>query len=98
MSLLRSSVANARQFAEWGFDFLKYDWCSYADIAHYSYRDRGKKKRDLAALQKPYRQMGDILKKLDRDIVLNLCQYGMGDVWKWGSEVGGNSWRTASYP
>jgi alpha-galactosidase len=38
--------------------------------------------------------MGDLLKKQDRDIVFNLCQYGMGDVWKWGAEVGGNSWRT----
>ena len=27
-------------------------------------------------------------RSVDRDIVLNLCQYGMGDVWKWGSEVG----------
>ena len=39
--------------------------------------------------------MGDILKTLPRDIVYNLCQYGMGDVWKWGAEVGGQSWRTA---
>ncbi len=38
--------------------------------------------------------MFDILKTLDRDIVLNLCQYGMGDVWQWGGEVGGNCWRT----
>lgn len=76
---------DARQFAAWGFDFLKYDWCSYGNVAG------GK---DLAALQKPYRLMGEILKRQDRDIVLNLCQYGMGDVWKWGAEVGGNSWRT----
>jgi alpha-galactosidase len=39
--------------------------------------------------------MGDLLKEQKRDIVYNLCQYGMGDVWKWGAEVGGNSWRTA---
>lgn len=39
--------------------------------------------------------MGNILKSLDRDMVFNLCQYGMGDVWKWGGEIGGNSWRTA---
>ena len=38
--------------------------------------------------------MGAILKDLDRDIVLNLCQYGMGEVWKWGGEVGGHCWRT----
>jgi alpha-galactosidase len=38
--------------------------------------------------------MGVILKSLDRDIVFNLCQYGMGEVWKWGGEVGGHCWRT----
>ena len=51
--------------------------------------------RARADLQKPYRLMGDILRRQDRDIVLNLCQYGMGKVWEWGKEVGGHSWRTA---
>jgi alpha-galactosidase len=77
---------DAKLFAEWGFDFLKYDWCSYGRIA---------KDQSLPELQKPYRIMGQILKDLDRDIVYNLCQYGMGDVWKWAEEVGGNCWRTA---
>ena len=45
-------------------------------------------------MQKPYRLMGELLKQQPRDIVFNLCQYGMGDVWKWGAEVGGHSWRT----
>jgi alpha-galactosidase len=77
---------DARQYAAWGFDFLKYDWCSY-----------GKKAKDesLEEFQKPYLKMSAILKTLDRDIVFNLCQYGMGEVWKWGAEVGGNCWRTA---
>ena len=56
---------------------------------------RGQASPGLAGLQKPYRKMSAILKKQPRDIVLNLCQYGMGDVWQWGKEVGGNSWRTA---
>lgn len=30
------------------------------------------------------------------DIVYNLCQYGMGDVWKWGDAVGGQCWRTTN--
>ena len=77
---------DARQFAAWGFDFLKYDWCSYFGIQ--------KEDNSLEAYQKPMRQMGNILKSLDRDIVFNLCQYGRADVWKWGGEVGGNSWRT----
>ena len=76
---------DARQFAAWGFDYLMYDWCSYEGVA---------KSHELAPLQKPYRQMGDILKKLNRDIVLKICQYGWGDVWKWGRETGGNCWRT----
>lgn len=78
--------ADARRFADWGFDFLKYDWCSYGNIA---------KNPDRAALEKPYQLMGDILRRLDRDMILNLCQYGMGNVWEWGKQVGGHSWRTA---
>lgn len=78
---------DARQFAEWGFDFLKYDWCSYGGIAS--------KPPTLADMMRPYRLMGDLLRQQPRDIVLNLCQYGMGEVWTWGAEVGGQSWRTA---
>jgi alpha-galactosidase len=77
---------DAQRFVEWGFDFLKYDWCSYGEIA---------KNPSRADLQKPYRLMGDILRRQSRDVVLNLCQYGMGNVWEWGKEVGGHSWRTA---
>ena len=76
---------DAEQYAAWGFDFLKYDWCAYRHVATGEGLDR---------LQRPYRKMADILKTLDRDIVYNLCQYGMGDVWQWGGEVGGNCWRT----
>ena len=38
--------------------------------------------------------MGNFLREQNRDIVFSLCQYGMGDVWKWGGSVNGNSWRT----
>ena len=77
--------ADARRFAEWGYDFLKYDWCSYESVA---------KGEGVERLQRPYRQISEILRRLDRDLVLNLCQYGMGDVWQWGAEVGGHCWRT----
>jgi alpha-galactosidase len=77
--------ADARQFSKWGFDLLKYDWCSYTKVA---------KDKSLPELQKPYIKMGSALAKEDRDIVLNMCQYGMGEVWKWGRQVGGMSWRT----
>ena len=77
---------DAATYARWGVDFLKYDWCSYEEIAP---------GRSLTELQHPYRRMRDALAKVDRDIVYSLCQYGYGDVWKWGDEVGGHLWRTS---
>lgn len=76
---------DARTFAAWGFDLLKYDLCSYR---------RTPGANTLAEHKAPYAKMGSILKEMPRDMVLNLCQYGLMDVWKWGAEVGGHSWRT----
>ena len=84
---------DAQQYAEWGFDYLKYDWCTYADIA----RDQTGETRNnytLPTLKKPYEVMRAALDKAPRDIIFSMCQYGMGNVWEWGAEVGGNSWRT----
>ena len=78
-------VQDANTYAKWGIDYLKHDWCSYGSIA---------KDNSLTELQKPYFTMRDALYNCGRDIVYSLCQYGMGDVWKWGAEVGGNCWRT----
>ncbi|MGD9556858.1 MAG: putative Ig domain-containing protein [Mangrovibacterium sp.] len=90
---------DARQFAAWGFDFLKYDWCSYGGIAKNPddrrIPDPVNGKPTLEGYQYPYRLMGEILKEQNRDIVFNLCQYGMGEVWKWGAAVGGHCWRTS---
>ncbi len=76
---------DARRYAQWGFDYLKYDWCSYGEIAP---------RPDHAAMLKPYQVMRAALDKAPRDIVFSLCQYGMGNVWEWGAQVGGNCWRT----
>jgi alpha-galactosidase len=75
---------DARAYARWGFDYLKYDWCGYSQIAPMP---------TLEDRKKPYKLMGDILKKQDRDIVFSICQYGAGNVWEWGKEVGGHLWR-----
>ncbi|MBX3738769.1 MAG: NPCBM/NEW2 domain-containing protein [Candidatus Didemnitutus sp.] len=77
---------DAAQFAAWGFDFLKYDWCSY--------RLKVGSPPSLDEMQRPYRLMGPLLRQQNRDILFNLCQYGIGDVWKWGADVDGHSWRT----
>ena len=73
---------DAKMFAAWGIDYLKYDWCSAGNIY----------KND--ALQPVYQKMGDALAASGRPIVYSLCEYGMGEVEKWGPQVGGNLWRT----
>ncbi len=73
---------DAKTWAAWGIDYLKYDWCSAGRI----YKDE-----DMHAV---YQIMGDALRKTGRPIVYSLCQYGRADVWTWGPEVSGNLWRT----
>jgi alpha-galactosidase len=75
-------MQDAKLWAGWGIDYLKYDWCSAGAIY----------KND--ALQPVYQKMGDALAATGRPIVYSLCEYGMGSVEKWGPEVGGNLWRT----
>jgi alpha-galactosidase len=95
---------DAESYAKWGFDYLKYDWCSYGNVINglpgndplkvssLSYNGGS----NLATAKKPYQLMGDLLRQQPRDIVYSLCQYGMSDVWKWGDSVHGNSWRTTN--
>ena len=73
---------DAKTFAAWGIDYLKYDWCSAGTI----YTDE-----DMQAV---YQKMGDALLKSGRPILYSLCQYGNNKVWEWGAKVGGNCWRT----
>ncbi|MBV9848433.1 MAG: NPCBM/NEW2 domain-containing protein [Armatimonadetes bacterium] len=76
---------DAATFADWGFDYLKYDWCTYGNVVHGS---------GQAYFQHPYAVMRASLDKVPHDIVFSFCQYGMGEVWTWGARTGGNSWRT----
>jgi alpha-galactosidase len=75
-------VQDAKTFAAWGIDYLKYDWCGARNL----YTDD-----EMPAV---YQIMGDALLATGRPIVYSLCQYGRLDVWKWGADVGGNLWRT----
>ncbi len=76
---------DAQTYAAWGVALLKYDWCSYKNMV----RDKS-----LPELQKPYRVRAAALEQPPRDIIYSLCQYGWGNVWEWGAEVGGHLWRT----
>ena len=73
---------DAQQYAAWGFDYLKYDWCSAEKVYQRS------------QMQEIYKKMHDALLRTGRPIVFSLCQYGYGRVWRWGPSVGGNLWRT----
>jgi alpha-galactosidase len=73
---------DAKTFADWGIDYLKYDWCSASRI----YTD--------AQLHAEYQKMGDALQETGRPMVYSLCEYGLGKVEEWGPAVGSNLWRT----
>ena len=73
---------DAKTFAAWGIDYLKYDWCAASGV--YT------KEEHVPA----YYKMGLALRASGRPIVYSLCQYGWLDVGEWGAGVGGNLWRT----
>lgn len=84
---------DANTYASWGVDYLKYDLCSYMDIMklHDPHQDP---KKAVAMMKKAYSRMHQALVNTRRRIVYSLCEYGVGSVWEWGPEVGGNLWRT----
>jgi alpha-galactosidase len=92
---------DADTYAKWGVDFLKYDLCSYESIMQMWDLDQPEKplsvtqqEKAVAMMQQAYEKMHQALLNTHRPIVFSLCQYGIGSVWKWGPEVGGNLWRT----
>lgn len=76
---------DAKTYADWGYDYLKYDWCSYGRVAVGGGLDRARL---------PYLHMGAALRAQNRDILFSLCQYGMDNVSCWGATVNGSCWRT----
>jgi alpha-galactosidase len=81
---------DAKTYAGWGIDYLKYDLCGL--------REQMKAAPTPAAAHQimidAYTKMRDALAKTGRPIVYSLCQYGEDAVWRWGPQVGGNLWRT----
>ena len=71
---------DAQDFAAWGIDLLKYDYCGAPE------------ERDTAITR--YRKMGEALRATDRSIVYSICEWGGREPWTWAKEVGGHYWRT----
>ncbi|MGA9719718.1 MAG: glycoside hydrolase family 27 protein [Acidobacteriaceae bacterium] len=83
---------DAKQYAAWGFDYLKYDLCSYHEIMQKE--APGDQAKQYKMMRDAYEKMHKALVATGRPIYFSLCQYGWDSVWKWGPTVGGNSWRT----
>ncbi len=81
---------DARSYANWGIDYLKYDLCGLREIMKTADSPEAAHKIMVDA----YIKMRDALRKTGRPIVYSLCQYGEDAVWQWGPSVGGNLWRT----
>jgi len=65
-------VQDARIYAAWGVDYLKFDWCNHADESS----------------KHAYSRMRDALLGTGRPIVFSICEWGQGEPWLWGAGVG----------
>src|SRR5579862_1940023 len=66
---------DAKMYADWGIDYLKYDLCSFipAVMEKQAPNDKAQQMRIMVGA---YQKMGDALKATGRPIVFSLCQYG----------------------
>ncbi len=71
---------DAKTFASWDVDFLKYDYCGAPE--------------DVETAKARYKKMGDALKKSGREIMFSVCEWGPRKPWLWAAEAGGHLWRT----
>ena len=69
---------DALQYAAWGVDYLKYDWCNTS----------------TQDAQAAYALIRNALNATGRPMVLSICEWGTAKPWLWGKTVGGNLWRT----
>ncbi|MGN7161707.1 glycoside hydrolase family 27 protein [Sphingomonas sp. SAFR-052] len=63
---------DAIQYARWGVDYLKYDWCSTG----------------VRNAEEAYATMADALKASGRNILFSLCEWGNSRPWLWASKIG----------
>lgn len=70
---------DAETFAEWGVDYLKYDYCY---------------KPDHIPGEILYKRMSTALRNCGRDIMFSACNWGNDDVYKWIRESGAHLFRS----
>jgi alpha-galactosidase len=84
---------DAQMYASWGFDYLKYDACSFIPEVMEKQAPHDKAEQ-MRIMQAAYVKMGKALKATGRPIVYSLCQYGWDAPWEWAPAAGGNLWRS----
>ncbi len=87
---LGHEAQDAKTYAAWGIDYLKYDLCGLGKVMKAAPTPEAAHQIMVDA----YIKMRDALRSTGRPIVYSLCQYGNDAVWEWGASVGGNLWRT----
>ena len=70
---------DAQTFADWGVDFLKYDFCNFPETGDCVGR---------------YLQMSMALKATGRDILFSACNWGSKEPWKWMNSIGAHMYRS----
>jgi alpha-galactosidase len=63
---------DARSYASWGVDYLKYDWCNHG----------------TANAEETFKTMRDALHAAGRPVVFSICEWGNNKPWEWGADVG----------
>ncbi|MGI5856390.1 MAG: glycoside hydrolase family 27 protein [Candidatus Merdivicinus sp.] len=70
---------DAKTFAEWGVDFLKYDFCNFPESGNCVSR---------------YHRMSMALKASGREILFSACNWGVQEPWKWMDSIGVHMYRS----
>ncbi|HET7104662.1 MAG TPA: glycoside hydrolase family 27 protein [Terracidiphilus sp.] len=90
---LNHEAQDARMYAAWGIDYLKYDLCSFIPEVMEKQAPHDKAAQ-MRLMEAAYVKMDKALKATGRPIVYSLCQYGWDAPWEWAPALGGNLWRT----
>jgi alpha-galactosidase len=89
---LGHEAQDAKTYADWGFDYLKYDLCSFRQNMDQEAPNDPAKRTQM--MKDAYEKMHKALLATGRPIVYSFCQYGWDAVWEWGPSLGANLWRT----
>lgn len=63
---------DAQMYAQWGVDYLKYDWCNTEGLK----------------AEGAYKTITAALRKAGHPVVLSICEWGSDVPWTWGQNVG----------